>query len=190
MKKRALLPILGMILLANAPSTAHGQQLTVGDAIRVRPPESTEPGPQWTDAMIGSSHTAEAQTASEQTVESRKSPWAAFGLSVLIPGAGQAYNGQWGKGGLMLGGVVVSFGVVLADDCDVFYTANNCGFLTAAGFIGVVGFVLWSWIDAPITANAVNRRIDGGQVALEIGPQLVTPNMDSRIGLSLVRVRF
>ena len=30
MKKRALLPILGMILLANAPSTAHGQQLVVG----------------------------------------------------------------------------------------------------------------------------------------------------------------
>ena len=141
--------------------------------------------------LIGSAHTAEAQTASEQTVESRKSPWLAFGLSFLVlPGAGQAYNGQWGKGGLMLGGVAVSFGVVLADDCDVFYTANNCGFLTAAGFVGVVGFVLWSWIDAPLAANAINRRIDTGQVALEIGPQLVAPNRDSRIDLSLVRVRF
>ena len=149
----------------------------------------------------GTARTAEAQ------VESRKSPWGAFGLSLLIPGAGQAYNGQWGKGGLMLGGVVVSFGVVLADDCDVFYTANNCGFLTAAGFIGVVGFVLWSWIDAPITANAINRRIDAGQVALEIGPELSVPrsrsamgglrpsrfssfHRDSRIDFSLVRVRF
>ncbi len=161
-----------------------------------------------TSVLLGSAHTAEAQTASEQTVEARKSPWVAFALSFfVVPGAGQAYNGQWGKGGLMLGGVVVSFGVVLADDCDVFYTANNCGFLTAAGFIGVVGFVLWSWIDAPITANAINRRIDAGQVALEIGPELSVPrsrsamgglrpsrfssfHRDSRIDFSLVRVRF
>ena len=28
MKKPALLPILGILLLAHAPSTAHGQQLT------------------------------------------------------------------------------------------------------------------------------------------------------------------
>ncbi len=138
-----------------------------------------------TTVLLGATAlTAEAQA------ESRKSPWGAFGLSVLLPGAGQAYNGQWGKGGLMLGGVAVSFGVVLADDCDVFYTANNCGFLTVAGFIGVAGFVLWSWIDAPITANAINRRIDAGPVALEIGPQLIVPNRDSRVGLSLVRVRF
>ena len=161
-----------------------------------------------TTVLLGSAHTAEAQTASEQTVEARKSPFVAFALSFLvIPGAGQAYNGQWGKGGLMLGGVAVSFGVVLADDCDVFYTANNCGFLTAAGLVGVAGFVLWSWIDAPLAANAINRRIDAGQVALEIGPQLILPqgrstmgglrpsglqslHRDSRIGLSLVRVRF
>ncbi len=161
-----------------------------------------------TTVLIGSAHTAEAQTASEQTVESRKSPWAAFALSFLvIPGAGQAYNGQWGKGGLMLGGVAVSFGVVLADDCDVLYTANNCGFLTAAGFIGVAGFALWSWIDAPLAAKAINRRIDAGQVALEIGPQLIVPQSRSAMGglrpsgfpsfhkeprsdLNLVRVRF
>ena len=161
-----------------------------------------------TTVLLGSANTAEAQTASEQTVEARKSPWVAFALSFfVIPGAGQAYNGQWSKGGLMLGGVAVSFGVVLADDCDVFYTANNCGFLTAAGFVGVAGFVLWSWIDAPLAANAINRRIDAGQVALEIGPQLILPqsrsamgglqpsgfpsfHRDSRIDLSLVRVRF
>jgi len=155
-----------------------------------------------TATLIGSTaHTVEAQA------ESRKSPWGAFALSVLLPGAGQAYNGQWGKGGLMLGGVVVSSGVVLADDCDVFSTGNNCGFLTAAGFIGMVGFVLWSWIDAPITANAINRRIDAGQVALEIGPQLMvrqsrsamgdlgpsgfpSSHRDLRIDVSLVRVRF
>ena len=34
--------------------------------------------------LLGSAHTAEAQTASEQTVETRKSPWVAFALSFLV----------------------------------------------------------------------------------------------------------
>ena len=161
-----------------------------------------------TTVLLGSAHTAEAQTASEQTVEARKSPWVAFALSFfVIPGAGQAYNGQWGKGGLMLGGYVGSFGVVVAgaDDC-IFGSGTGCG-LAYAGLAGMVGFALWSMIDAPRTANAINRRIDAGQVAFEIGPQLIVPqsrsamgglrpsglqllHRDSRIGLSLVRVRF
>ena len=60
-----------------------------------------------TTVVIGSAHTAEAQTASEQTAEGRKSPWAAGGLSVLLPGAGQAYNEQWGKGGAFRDGVLI-----------------------------------------------------------------------------------
>ena len=61
MKKRTLLPVLGIILLAHAPSTAHGQQLTAGDSIRVKPTRSIEPErkwavqqprPQWTEATV------------------------------------------------------------------------------------------------------------------------------------------
>ena len=62
MEKHSLLPtgdsawkcclFLGMLLLAHAPSTAHGQQLVTGDAIRVRASRSTEPDPQWTDATV------------------------------------------------------------------------------------------------------------------------------------------
>ena len=161
-----------------------------------------------TTILLGSAHTAEAQTASEQTVETRKSPWVAFALSfVVIPGAGQAYNGQWGKGGLMLGGQVASAVVMVAgaDDC-IFGSGTDCG-VAYVGAAGVIGFWLWSVIDAPITASAINRRIDAGQVALEIGPQLILPrsrsamgglrpfglrslNRGSGIDLSLVRVRF
>ena len=64
------------------------------------------------------------------------------------------------------------------------------GGLVVAGWFGMVGFWLWSVIDAPRTANAINRGIDAGQVALEIGPQLIAPNRDSPVGLSLVRLRF
>ena len=47
MKKRALLPILGILTLVHAPSTAHGQQLVAGETIRVKPSRSTEPERQW-----------------------------------------------------------------------------------------------------------------------------------------------
>ena len=107
-------------------------------------------------------------------------------MSLMWPGAGQGYNGQWAKGAVMLGGEVVSAVVVLAtsDECP-----TDCGAFNA-GVIGMVGFALWSLIDAPRTANAINQRIDAGQVALEIGPQLIAPNRGSRAGLSLVRVMF
>ena len=91
----------------------------------------------------------------------------------------------------MLGGQVVSAGVMIggADGCDFFDSGNDCN-LVFAGAIGFVGFWVWSWIDAPLSARSINRRIDAGQVALEIGPQLFAPNGDSRVGLRLVRMRF
>lgn len=143
-------------------------------------------------AMIGSADPAEGQSASEetseQTEEAPKSAVGAFGLSMMIPGAGQAHNGQWGKGALMLGGGLVSLGVAIAgaDECD---SSGDCSLLTA-GVVGLVGFWVWSMIDAPVSASSINRRIDAGEVALEIGPQLIAPNRDSLVGLSLVRVRF
>ena len=162
-----------------------------------------------TTALIGSTaRPAEAQ------VESRKSPLGAFALSFIIPGAGQAYNGQWtNKGGVMLVGTVASLLVA-----EVAAGSGNCwGLDTADGgldcalgygaVVAVIGFWLWSWIDAPRSAKAINRRIDAGQVALEIGPQLLAPRSRSAIAglrssgppsfqrsspfdLSLLRVRF
>lgn len=44
--------LFGILLLVHPPSTAFGQQLVSGDAIRVRPSESTESGRQWTDGIV------------------------------------------------------------------------------------------------------------------------------------------
>ncbi len=141
-----------------------------------------------TAVMIGSAHPAEGQSASEQTEEAPKSVAGAFGLSMMIPGAGQAHNGQWGKGTVMLGGALVSVGVAIAgsNECG---SSGDCS-LRNAGLVGMFGFWVWSMIDAPVSANSINRRSDDGQVALEIGPQLIAPNRGSRAGLSLVRVKF
>ena len=103
-----------------------------------------------------------------QVVAGRKSPLAAFALSLLITGAGQGYNGQWGKGGLMFLGSVTSIAVAVnnAPDCADY---EECGAFSA-GMVGWVGFMLRSWIDAPVSASAINRRLEAG-VALEIGPR-------------------
>ncbi len=136
-----------------------------------------------TATLIG----ATADTAEAQA-ESRKSPWVAGGLSFVIPGTGQFYNGQWVKGGLMLGGAVVSAGLVL-DGVVCNDHSNDCPQLTI-GAAAYLGIWVWSIIDGARTSKAINRRIDAGQVALEIGPQLIVPSGNSLVGLSLVRVKF
>jgi len=66
---------------------------------------------------------------------SLKSPGIALLLSILIPGVGQMYNGQVGKGILMLIGCVLLWIVLL-------------------------GWIIWLWsaIDAYQTAKAMNMR--------------------------------
>jgi hypothetical protein len=134
----------------------------------------------------------------------RKSPGVAFLLSFLITGGGQVYNGQYAKAGIMFGGSVISLGIALSswEDC---WDFDDCGAFTA-GVIGAVGFGLASWIDAPISASSINRRLDAG-LALDIGPRLhpgvslktgsryavgLAPpeTVQSRVGVSLARLRF
>ena len=133
---------------------------------------------------------ATAYTAGAQ-VQSPRLPGKALSLSLLMPGAGQAYNGQWAKGRWMLGGELLSSAVVIkyGDGCELFDIDRNCDRFNV-GLVGMVGFWVWSMIDAPITAIAINHRMDAGRVALEIGPRLTAPTGDSRVGLSLVRLRF
>ena len=93
-------------------------------------------------------------------------------MSFLHPGLG---HGQWGKTLLMAGGFWSSVAIARAgvDKCDpdIFYEEeDNCTQL-ALGVIGALGFAIWSWIDAPVSASAINTRLDMGIAALELGPQ-------------------
>jgi hypothetical protein len=126
---------------------------------------------------------AAAAPTTRQVTAGRKSPGLAFLLSFLITGAGQGYNGQWGKGLLMFGGAVASIAVYNAgtetDDC----VLNDECSQRDAGLAALAVFWLWSVIDAPISASAINRRLDAG-VALEIGPRL-----DGRLASSATGLR-
>ena len=77
----------------------------------------------WTTALalsaalvLGVTTTVSGQTGDQQ---GHKSPPLALALSVLVPGAGQFYNGDYLKGGVMLGGAVITAGAILLTASDV-----------------------------------------------------------------------
>ena len=137
---------------------------------------------------LGGATRASAQEAAQQ---GRKSPPLALALSVLVPGAGQVYNGDYLKGGVMFGGAVITVGPVILTASDVFgLDDDKSGTGThVLGALGV-GLILWSWIDAPLSAQAINRRLDSGRLALEMGPRVEIARSGMGIDLRLVRVGF
>jgi hypothetical protein len=141
------------------------------------------------------------------SVAGRKSPGVAFLFSFLIVGGGQAYNGQWTKAGIMFGGAVVGGGLFAAYVGDCWNGEESCP--QAYGGLGLLlGMAIWSMIDAPVSASAINRRLESGGYGLEVGPRIVPdaggrPALDRwaaraagmarggpRAGVSLARVSF
>ncbi|MDD2890440.1 MAG: hypothetical protein PHE49_07355 [bacterium] len=102
------------------------------------------------------------------SIKEEKSPVVACLLSFVIPGVGQFYNGEVGKGiaqeALILGGYVLAFTAGFGTETyydsyyDYYYTTPT---LTAWYPIGLgIGVLsqLWSIIDAPVSANRINRE--------------------------------
>jgi TM2 domain-containing membrane protein YozV len=109
----------------------------------------------------------------------KKSPFLAFGMSFLVPGLGQYYNGHVLKGlvqevliggGILLAGLAGEKHVQRQDQYyDYYYnnyyyyyymTHEQTAWLPIG--LGLAGAaVLWSWIDAPISAGKINRKRAG-----------------------------
>ena len=64
-----------------------------------------------------------------------KDPWLAFGLSAVIPGAGQTYLGQWYKAPFILGGIGACIVAALIQNNRYHYTADSVNNQTARGDI-------------------------------------------------------
>lgn len=129
--------------------------------------------------------------AQESGGPSHKSPPLALALSVLLPGAGQVYNGHYLKGAVMFGGAVVTAGPIILTASDVLgldddKSGTGTHILGAVG----VGVILWSWIDAPLSAKAINRRLDAGRLTLEMGLRVEIASAGDALDLSLLRVGF
>lgn len=91
-------------------------------------------------------------------MKSRKEPALACVLSFLLPGLGQFYNGESGKGAIMLGASI--FGVILMASAinDELWSGRNSDEKGALGGMIFLGAWLWSLIDAPISASKINRE--------------------------------
>ena len=98
----------------------------------------------------------------DSRIENKKSPVFAFVLSFLLTGLGQYYNGDVAKGltqeVMVIGGglTALTFGI----DTDVTLDGTKTK-LTPLFWIGMgtafTGY-LWSMIDAPVSANRINRE--------------------------------
>jgi|GEM_PF-6140022 len=116
-------------------------------------------------------------------------PGLSFLFSFLYPGIGQFYNGQAGKGIVMTvlatGSLATIIGITDSSTDSYGYTNISDDNATAIGVatIVLVGTYLWSIIDAPISANAINRRNEpltwnvGKTSKLSITPDVLTSNI-------------
>ena len=131
----------------------------------------------------------------------KKNPWLAFGLSALVTGGGQFYNGQHNKGVAQLGGVILGIGLMVSGIEDDY--ENRYGDLVdpddddgkvAFGLLLWFGSSLWSMIDAPISANSINQQsqqpsyghlieLGGSRATLGVDPVVYHKNLGTRLTL-------
>jgi hypothetical protein len=125
-------------------------------------------------------------------LQSPKSPGTATVLSLLIVGAGQAYNGDWGKGLAFLGGAVLLGSAAISEaNSDACYYDDECGTAGALA-LGWLAVSVWSIVDAYQGAQAFNERL--GIAGLELLPEpdvrvAETPGGD-RVAFDLPLVRW
>lgn len=88
----------------------------------------------------------------------RKSMGISVGLSMIVPGAGQIYNGEVVKGVTFFG--LFSGGVLLVDAAAITKSHRS---ITAFGWLSIVylGTVyVWNLLDAPLSAKRINLGPD------------------------------
>jgi TolB-like protein len=88
-----------------------------------------------------------------------KSPLTAFFFSLIVPGSGQLYNGEYLKGALQMGGIIAT-GLMVSNNEK--YDNDEAKQTVTFGLGIFIGIWAWSIIDAPISAGRINREIDHG----------------------------
>jgi hypothetical protein len=111
---------------------------------------------------------AAKQEKPQVVLYTRKEPVLSCLFSILLPGGGQYYNGEYKKGGIMTGLFFLSYigmaASIQSDNSYYDYSGNYHadGANEALGAIcalTAIGTYLWSIIDAPIVSNRINREI-------------------------------
>jgi hypothetical protein len=100
---------------------------------------------------------------------SRKSAAVSFLLSLVVPGGGQYYNGQYLKGALMTG---ISLGAIAGSFAawDDDFNASNSKSQSLA-LVGLGG-CLWSMIDASISSQKINRALERKVLSWDVNKKM------------------
>lgn len=132
------------------------------------------------------------QGTSQARPRSVKSPGTAVLLSLLIPGGGQGYNGEWGKAaGFFAGAAVFAGAFVEAAERDACKFGDDCG-AAGAYAIGLIAVLVWSVVDAHKSAKAINERltVSGLAFAPQLGTRVVDTPFGNRLMLDVSLVRW
>ena len=129
---------------------------------------------------------AQATTAAPQVVVIRERNPAAAGLfSFMIPGGGQLYNGQTGKGIAFFASGLFTVGMATRQECTEIVGlpgSEVCEFMNDAG-VWAVAFLansVWSIVHAVETAKRLNAEALA-QPSVTVAPTVGT---DGRVGVS------
>ncbi len=104
--------------------------------------------------------------ANAQDTVKAKDPGLAWFMSLVVPGAGQYYNGQYVKGGIMTGiwaGSITGFSIALyrsnhRDHGEEYMCHHEDTGLALSSMFVFVLVELWAMIDAPIVSNKINKK--------------------------------
>jgi TM2 domain-containing membrane protein YozV len=91
-------------------------------------------------------------------LKSKKDPALACLFSFFLPGTGQFYNGEAGKGAIMLGASAVGSILLLSSVADDLRYGDRSNDNATFGAVLFLSAWLWSVIDAPISASRINRQ--------------------------------
>lgn len=106
------------------------------------------------------------------TGKGEKSPAAAVGLAFLLPSLGHAYAGDWNRGSKFLlldigAFIVIAVGESQTETVNLGYgityeeTSDEGASLAALGYIGLIAFRVWEFVDAYKTAEDYNTIAAG-----------------------------
>lgn len=133
--------------------------------------------------------TPQGANTQHQILGSPKDGGLAFVLSFLIPGVGQMYAGETGKGIGMLVVDLAGSGIAIAgaESCGSYDGQCNTG-LIAAGASIVLADWIYSMIDAPGAAHRHNAKLGYRTGSLELAPLLASaPGARVTVGVHLAR---
>lgn len=135
-------------------------------------------------------------TAQEAQVPGYKDPGTSTLVSLAIPGGGQLYSGETGKGlallggglgGLILGAAMTTNSIGASCDYDALTCSDDTNYVPmAVGYLAFFGTWIYGIMDADDSAHRMNARRGLAQaLSGDVAPLVATSGEGTRIGVTI-----